>query len=112
MEQSKVDMFVSANSKNFPAEKLMLIKSTLEGLDESKLTAIQAIPYKNPTTILILAIFFGGLGIDRFMLGDAGLGVVKLITCGGLGIWALIDWFTATSRAREYNYKKFSEAIR
>ena len=40
---------------------------------------------------LLLSFFVGGLGVDRFYLGYLGLGVIKLLTCGGLGIWALID---------------------
>jgi hypothetical protein len=40
---------------------------------------------------LLLSIFVGVLGVDRFYVGDVGLGILKLITCGGLGIWALID---------------------
>jgi TM2 domain-containing membrane protein YozV len=40
---------------------------------------------------LLLSVFVGGLGIDRFYVGHIGLGVLKLITCGGFGIWALID---------------------
>lgn len=50
-----------------------------------------AMAHKNKLTAILLSIFVGGLGIDRFYLGYTGLGVAKLLTLGGLGIWALID---------------------
>jgi len=46
---------------------------------------------KSWVVALLLSIFLGGLGIDRFYLGRIGTGILKLITCGGLGIWWLID---------------------
>jgi TM2 domain-containing membrane protein YozV len=46
---------------------------------------------KDWTTLLILSVLLGGLGVDRFYAGHIGLGVLKLLTIGGCGIWALID---------------------
>lgn len=42
-------------------------------------------------TALILSVVVGQLGIDRMYVGHVGLGILKLITCGGLGVWWIID---------------------
>lgn len=109
MEQAKVDMFIAMNSSKFPPEKLMIIRNQLEKLDDSKYIMIQSMSYKDPTILLIVSILIGGLGIDRFMLGHVGLGVGKLLTCGGLGIWALVDWFLIMGATREENFNKFMQ---
>ncbi len=46
---------------------------------------------KDWTTALLLAVLVGSLGVDQFYLGNTGLGVAKLLTLGGCGIWALVD---------------------
>lgn len=46
---------------------------------------------KDKGVLILLATWFGLLGIDRFYRGQVGLGILKLLTLGGCGIWALID---------------------
>lgn len=53
---------------------------------------------------LLLSIFLGSLGIDRFYLGHIGLGILKLLTLGGCYIWWIIDIILiATGKVRDAN---------
>lgn len=104
MDQNKVDMYIMTNQKYFPAEKIMYIKEKLASMDENKFAMISTIEMKDPTTILLVSIFLGGLGVDRFMLGDIGMGILKLLTCGVCGILTIIDWFTISKKTKELNF--------
>lgn len=103
MDAQKVDMFIMSNGKFFESHHVMQIRDRLLQVDDSRWSMIQTLQFKDPTTILIVSLFAGSLGIDRFMLGDTGLGVGKLLTCGGLGIWTIVDWFMIMGVAREKN---------
>lgn len=103
MDIQKVDLFILTYGKYFENNQLVAIKDRLLQLDDSKWLALQSIQFKDPSTSLIVSILAGSLGIDRFIIGDVGSGVAKLITCGGLGIWTVIDWFLIMGITREKN---------
>jgi TM2 domain-containing membrane protein YozV len=111
MENQKVDMFVISNGKYFDNMHIMQIRERMLKLEDSKWGMIQTIQYKDPTTSLIVSILAGGLGIDRFIIGDTGLGIAKLLTCGGLGIWTIVDWFVIMGRTREKNFSKLQQFL-
>ena len=91
MDAQKVDAFIMANGKFFPDYQVM--------------------QFKDPTICLIISLFAGSLGIDRFFIGDTGLGIAKLITCGGFGIWTIVDWFLIMGAARDKNMQKLQMVL-
>ena len=111
MDQNKVDMYVMTNQKYFPAEKIMYLKEKLAAMDESKFTMVSTVELKDPTTILLVSIFLGSLGIDRFMLGDTGMGILKLLTDGCCGILTIIDWFTVSKKTKELNFNNLMTVL-
>ena len=111
MEAQKVDMFIMANVKYFESHQIAQIREKLIQMDDSKWVLVQTLQFKEPTTSLIISLLAGSLGIDRFMIGDTGLGIGKLITCGGFGIWAIIDWFLIMGATREKNMAKLQQVL-
>ncbi len=104
MTQDRVDMYIMTNQKYLPAEKIVFLKEKLLQADESKFTLVSAVEFKDPTTMLLVSIFLGTLGVDRFMMGDTGMGILKLLTAGVCGILTIIDWFSIQKKAKEINY--------
>ncbi len=111
MDVNKVDMYIMGNQKYFPAEKVMYLKEKLSTADESKFALLSTIEFKDPTTILIISLFLGTFGIDRFMVGDTGMGILKLLTAGCCGILTIIDWFTISKKAKEVNFNKIMQIL-
>lgn len=110
MDRNKiVDAWIALNQDKFDALQLSQIRDKLNTVDESKLSYLNSIELKNPTTILVLAILLGG--VDRILLDEIGMGILKMLTLGGFGIWWIIDMVNAKKRTQAYNFKKLMLAI-
>jgi len=106
MDAQKIEMYVLMNNKYFPQDKMGFIKEKLAQLDDDRFMIISSLEMKDPTTLLIISVLLGYLGIDRFMLEDTGMGILKLLTGGLCGILTIIDWFQIQDMTKEYNFKK------
>lgn len=111
MDQQKVDMYLMANVKYFPSNKTIYIRERLVALDDNKFNLITMVELKDPTTLLLISIFLGTLGVDRFMLNDIGMGVLKLLTGGLCGILTIIDWINIQKMAQEWNFNNLMSAL-
>ena len=107
------DSFLSANTANFPSEQLPSLRPRLSQLDDSQANqVIAAANVKSPTTALILSIFLGTLGVDRFYIGHIGLGVAKLLLAWlTFGIWTIVDWFLIINATKKANLVAINNAL-
>lgn len=116
-----INMLLMAYGKYFPAVRMPEIKQALEQIGPDNASQILASGFKDPMTALVLGLFLGGLGVDRFYIGDNSIGALKLvvfiigwvitlITCGILFfipyIWNIIDLFYIMDATKEKNYQQ------
>ena len=112
MTEERIQLFLMSYQKYFNVSKIPIITETLNSVDDTNFSSIASFKYRDPMLMLIVSIFFGGLGIDRFLVGDVELGILKLLTCGGFGILTILDWFKISERTREKNFETFIASIR
>ena len=88
------------------------ILKTLDTTPDNKYSQCMAVQPKNPLLTLLFSINFGFLGIDRFYIGDTGLGIAKLMF--GLftfGLWPLIDVFVSYRKCRKKNLAELNNVL-
>ena len=108
MDKQKIDLYLTTNAKYFEPSAIPIIRQKLENADETTFLSVQACDLKDPTVLLIISVLLGSLGIDRFMIGDIGMGILKLLTLGCCGILTIVDWFTVSKRTKEKNFATIS----
>lgn len=109
--EERVRYWLSANAAKLPEAQLHSLKERLMNMSDVEFDRISYVSLTDPTMMLIISIFFGSLGVDRFALGDVGLGIGKLLTCGGLYIWWIIDLFNIMDATKEKNMQKLNSIL-
>lgn len=107
MNAQSVQQFLLVHGNKFPRHSIQRLHQNLLAADENTSQLLASTSLKRPDTALLLSILTGSLGIDRFYVGDTMLGVVKLVTAGGCGIWWLLDLFFIRAAARQNNLGRF-----
>ena len=111
MDRQKVEMYLATNRDYFEPAQAMALKDKMLSADDSKFDILSMTELKNPTTLLIVSLLLGGLGVDRFMLGDVGMGVLKLLTGGVCGIMTIVDWFSVMKKTKDQNFYKVMQML-
>lgn len=106
MDISEANQLIALYGNRLPMESLELIRKKLLGMDYN-MASIRMAQFKDPTLTLILSVLVGSLGVDRFYIGDVGLGVGKLLTCGGAYVWWLVDLFMIQDATKRKNLEMF-----
>lgn len=104
-----VTTYLAINADKFPQESLTNMQKQINHLSASQQTSLNTLQLKDPTLALLLSFFFGTFGVDRFYIGNVTLGVLKLLTIGGCGIWTIIDWFIMMKITRQQNLEKLTK---
>lgn len=106
-----ITAFLSENQKKFNPQDILRLKKEFDGMSDAELLALTNTEFKDPTLSLVLSVLVGGLGVDRFYIGDIGAGVGKLLTGGGLGVWWLVDLFIIQKKTKKNNSEDLDETM-
>lgn len=106
MEISEANQLLALYGNRLPIESIEMIRKRLSEMDYN-IASIRMAQFKDPTMALILSVVVGSLGVDRFYIGDVGMGVGKILTCGGAYIWWLIDIFMIQDATKRKNLEQF-----
>ena len=111
MTEQNIIIFLALNSKYCPDDKLLTIRDTLARISDDKYPIIISQKYFESNTLTAISFFFGGLGIERFIIQDTAVGILKFLTFGCCGILWLVALFTIGKKTKEKNFAKFTKAI-
>ena len=111
MDSQKVEQLIMLHASKFPPESLPILREKLSNADYTQATMLFS-QLKDPMIALILSVCIGSWGVDRFYIGSVGIGLGKLLTCGGACIWWVIDCFMIQDATRQKNLEMLMMYLR
>ena len=128
MTKERVMVAMEKFKKQIPSYQDEAIKKLLEEADDNCMDALMSLPLKGKIKTLMFSIFLGGIAVDRFYVGDTGLGISKLIIrlialftsaipVVGLiaslatNIWSFADIFLTYRKARVINFERIASFL-
>lgn len=96
----------NANQSKLEKSQRAIIQKKCSDMTDDKAMMLAQLKLKSPIVAFLVSFLFGEFGIDRFMLGEVGMGLLKFFTFGVFGILYLIDIFTVMGKVRKLNTQK------
>lgn len=112
MTEDKVVSLLARFSEDLPSDSAFAFGQALRAAPDNAFDYLITYPTKSSGVTLVLSILLGGLGVDRFYVGDIGLGIAKLLFGWvTFGIWYLVDIFLCYKKARQVNFRRLMQEL-
>ena len=100
---TKVEKYIKRNRSKLDKKLSVVLAEKLLTVSDEKFNDVEYYYLKSPSKMRLTSIFLGWLGIDRFLMGDIGIGTLKFFTLGCGGVLWLIDIFKLPKKIKEEN---------
>ena len=99
-----VDRFLVLNQNDLPDDKIPMLRQNMLHCSLNKLGDIQSLTCRRVENMQFISFMLGWSGVDRMLLGEIGIGLLKLCTFGCFGLLMVYDWLAMPRKTRYYNY--------
>ena len=99
-----VDRFLVLNQNDLPDDKIPMLRENMLHCSMRKLSEIQSLSFRRVGNMQFISFILGWSGVDRMLVGEIGIGLLKLCTLGCCGLLMVYDWLVMPSKTRYYNY--------
>lgn len=129
MTPNRITVALEKYEKQIPKDNVSIFQNYLKEASDDCMDEFMSLPIKGKTKTLLFSIFLGGIAVDRFYIGDKGVGAAKLILrllatflsgVAVLGvilslassIWCIADIFITYKIAKQINYENLTAFLK